>query len=169
MAKNRLEDFWEETPQDKVEDLIRKFTEEHPEVNMTIMKADTPEAKKALAEMYMNMRPKHPEQIIAYETKMEGPYTKEQWPTEREFIVKAFKRGMFNKMLYDGPFGGAHTSVEDERELEWNLHNIDDGFEREPNGTLRYALGMNLEVQGYDSKEQRLITENDFRMFRGRQ
>ena len=39
MAKNRLEDFWEETPQDKVEDLIRKFTEEHPEVNMTIMKA----------------------------------------------------------------------------------------------------------------------------------
>lgn len=167
MVKNRLEDFGEEPKRDNEENLIEKFSKEHPEINMRIIKADTPKAKKAFAEMYMNMRPKHPEQIIAYETEMEGPYTKEQWPTERAFIVTAFKRGMFNKMLYDGPFGGAHTSVKDEQDLKWNLHNIDDGFERQPNGTLRYSLGMNLEVQGYDSKNQRLITENDFRKFKG--
>lgn len=162
MAKNRLEDFEE----DNIEDLIRRFSEEHPEINITIMRADTPEAKKALTDIYRDMRPKHPEQIIAYETKIEGPYTKKQWPAERRFIVKAFKRRMFNKILYFGPFSGACISVKDERELKWNLRNIDDGFKREPNGTLRYALGMNLEIQGYDSKEQRLITENDFRKFK---
>ena len=168
MAKNRLEDFGEELRRDEVEEVIKKFSEEHPEVDMRIMKADTPEAKKALAEIYMNMRPKHPEQLVAYETKMEGPYTKEQWPAERAFIVKAFGRSIFNKMLYSGPFGGAHTSVEDEKELNRELNNIDEGFERNPEGTLRYALGMNLEIQGYDSEKQRLITENDFKKFRGR-
>jgi len=164
---NRLENFGEEPEGDEIEELFREFSEEHPEVPIRIMKADTPEAKKKLAEMYMNSRPKHPEQVVAYETEMQGPYTRQEWPAERAFIEKAFKMGMFNKVFYHGPSSGEHDFIRDVDHLNRKLDRIGNEFERNLEGTLKYLLGMNLEVQGYDSKKQRLITENDIRKFKG--
>lgn len=157
--------------EDQIEEMYRRFAEEHPEIPIQRMKADTPEARKVLAEIYMAKRTKHPEQIIAYETKTQGPYTREQWPNERAFLLKSFRMGMFNKMIYifvnpDG--GGAHTKIANEKGLEEHLARIDEEFERTPGVGVEYNLGMNLEIQGYDSEKQRLIVEKDFRKFKGR-
>jgi hypothetical protein len=169
--KNRFNNPYEEPENnEQLEEILRKFSEENPEVQIKMMKADTPEARKALVEGYMNMRPKHPEQIIAYETEMFGPYDQKQWTSEREFIIKSFQRGMFNKILYsyqNPGWGGAHTSIRDKKELNLNLNRIDEEFERIPDVSIKYALGMNLEIQGYDSEKQRIIIENDFRKFKG--
>lgn len=151
----------------KLEQALVDFSKAHPEIAMQMVTLDTPEARKAFAKQYMANRPKHPEQIIAYEMTPQD-FTRGQWVFERQFVLRAFERGMFNKMIYTCPNGGgAHTDVRDKNALNIYLADIDRGFRENPQGRVNYAIGMNLEVQGYDPKTQSLKVEKDWRKFKG--
>ena len=89
---------------------------------------------------------KHSEQIVAYEMKPQN-FTIKQWTFERAFLLRAFKRGMFNKMIYTCPNGsGTHTAIRNKNDLSQRLVEIDRGFKENPQGYVRYAVGMNLEI-----------------------
>lgn len=155
------------SPGERVEQAITKFSRKHPEVNLQRLTFDTPEAKRDFIKRYMASQPKHPEQIVAYETDFQN-FTREQWTFERNFLLRAFERGMFNKIFYTCPDGGGElANVTNKKDLSKYLADIDRGFEKNPQGNVRYSIGMNLEMQGYDSNNQTLRVESDWKKFKG--
>ena len=140
----------------KIREIGRKFAEKNPGTTQ-YWKLDTPQAK---AEFFRILYGYHPNQIVAFETTMSPPYTKEQWPSEKIFLERCYRLGMFNKIFRLGPSNWDDFSlVQDIDKLYWVFESTDQQFERNPTGTLRYLLGLNLGIIGLN--DEGLICRSD--------
>ena len=86
------------------------------------------------------------ENEVHYVTEFQGSYKKVEWLKEREFIKKAYNLGMINKIFYNIYTGGRATQINNKRELEDILMEIDDSFEKKPEQTMNYSVGMSLRI-----------------------
>ncbi len=140
-----------------IRDAIIKFNRENPDHTALLFNMQDEETRSQMIDFVMG-RHKNPKQIVAYETKFQGPYTEGQWHEQRAFIERLYGMGTFNKIFYQGPHGGAHTPIENDAELKFHLDRIEDGFQINPRGTLEYSIGMNLIIKGYEPDRGLIVT-----------
>src|SRR3989338_4250151 len=132
----------DDKPDDKLKDLVSRLNQKNPDQMTLMFNMEDPETRERLTE-YVFSSHKDPKRIAAYETQMQGPYTKDQWHAERGFIEKCFRMVLFNKMLYHlpgGGGGGGHQSVRSIDDLTLIFERVETAFERHPTGTVEYGL-----------------------------
>ncbi len=137
------------------EEFLKMISEKYPNAHIKMTIGDTPEAQKIILEKMLQW-PKIPNQTVIYESEMRGPYNEEQWDAEKDLIRETYSMGCFNKMSYCTHCGGiSGVAIRNRNELEKHLSRIDKLRNESwgkgkmmPQGSVMYALGMNLADKG---------------------
>jgi len=127
--------------EEEVNGLMERFSVDNPNIVMRRIKADTPDLRERLADMYVNTSLRSTEGVVSYKSNR-GPFSREKWIVERSLVLEEFRSGRFNEIFYRGPFGGGNTFLHREGDLNRIIDIIDEGFEEKSNGTVTYSLAL---------------------------